>query len=223
VFAAVLALVLTTPLSGYAIVSSPSTLTTNSLVLPPPQPTGIVNVGVTPNQKAAGGPLPGNHTMALQEAKCAAAQRNPPWYPTVNPAELYNSNRTHVYPCAQFGGSFIGPNRVFAYASPAQYYSPIFGVTRGVNELYVYGGAWASAIPQPSGAFVAKLNVGDLTELWRTDLANSNATTSLAGLTRTRKGSFDPDPNERERLEAEGCTVMEERITSSDSRTIVKR
>lgn len=84
-----------------------------------------------------GGPLPGNHTMALEEAKCAAAEKNPPWYPTVNPAELQDSNRTHVYACAQFGGSFTDPNRVFAYASPAQYYSPIFGVTRGVNERTV--------------------------------------------------------------------------------------
>jgi hypothetical protein len=39
----------------------------------------------------------------------------------------------------------------------------------------------------------------------------------------TRKESFDPDPNERDRLEAEGCTVFEERITTSDGRTIVKR
>lgn len=120
--------------------------------------------------------------MALQEAKCAAAEKNPPWYPTVNPAELHDSYRTHVYPCAEFGGSFTGPNQVFAYASPLQYYSPIFGVTGGVNELYVLGGSWGSAIPKPSGQFVAKLNVGDLTQLWRTDLANLNATTSPTGV-----------------------------------------
>lgn len=96
--------------------------------------------------------------------------------------ELADSNRTHVYACAQFGGSFTGPNKVYAYASPEQYYSPIFAVTRGVNELYVYGGAWGSAIPKPSGPFVAKLNVGDLTQLWRTDLANLNATTSPTGV-----------------------------------------
>jgi hypothetical protein len=34
---------------------------------------------------------------------------------------------------------------------------------------------------------------------------------------------FDPDPNEREQLEADGCTVLEERITTSDGRTIIKR
>jgi hypothetical protein len=31
--------------------------------------------------------------------------------------------------------------------------------------------------------------------------------------TRNKRESFDPDPNEKERLEAEGCTVFEERIT----------
>jgi hypothetical protein len=34
---------------------------------------------------------------------------------------------------------------------------------------------------------------------------------------------FDPEPNERQRLESEGYTVLEERITTSDGRTIVKR
>jgi hypothetical protein len=32
---------------------------------------------------------------------------------------------------------------------------------------------------------------------------------SNSGPTRTRKESFDPDPSERERLEADGCTVFE--------------
>ena len=153
----------------------------NSSVLPPPQPQGIVNVGVTPNQLAAGGPLPGNHSLALEEAECAAEENNPPWYPTVNPAELHDSNRTHLYACAHFTGSLTDPNKVYAYASPDQYYIPIFAVTKGTDDLYVYGGAWGSAIPKPSGPFVAKLNVGDLTQLWRTDLINLNATTSPTG------------------------------------------
>jgi hypothetical protein len=32
----------------------------------------------------------------------------------------------------------------------------------------------------------------------------------------------DLEPNEREQLEADGCTVLEERITTSDGRTIIK-
>ena len=80
-----LLVVITSGVPGYASVNG--TMLANSSVLPQPQPQGIVNVGVTPNQLAAGGPLPGNHTLALEEAKCAAKEYNPPWYPTVNPAE----------------------------------------------------------------------------------------------------------------------------------------
>ena len=101
-----------------------------------------------------------------QEAKCAAAEKNAPWYPTVNVAELHDSNRTHVYACAHFTGSLTGPKQVYAYASPVQYYSPIFAITRGINDLDVLGGNWGNAVPKPSGPFVAKLNVGDLTQLW---------------------------------------------------------
>jgi hypothetical protein len=61
-------------------------------------------------------------------------------------------------------------------------FSQNLAVTRGTDELYVYGGGWGNAIPKPSGPFVAKLNVGDLTQLWRTDLINLNATTSPTGV-----------------------------------------
>jgi len=77
VLAAILSLMLITPSSYASVGSSDTTSTTtntspttaaatatNSSVLPPPQPEGIVNVGVTPNQLAAGGPLPGNHSVA---------------------------------------------------------------------------------------------------------------------------------------------------------------
>jgi hypothetical protein len=46
---------------------------------------------------------------------------------------------------------------------------------------------------------------------------------SSTGLERKHNEGFDPDPNEREQLEADGCTVLEERITTSDGRTIIKR
>jgi hypothetical protein len=46
---------------------------------------------------------------------------------------------------------------------------------------------------------------------------------SNTGLEPKDNQGFDPEPNEREQLEADGCTVLEERITTSDGRTIVKR
>jgi hypothetical protein len=42
--------------------------------------------------------------------------------------------KNHLITCS------TSPNKVYACASPEQYYSPIYAVTRGVNELYVYGG-----------------------------------------------------------------------------------
>jgi hypothetical protein len=54
--------VITATLHGYAGVDGSSNSAINSSVLPPPQPQGIANVGVTSNQLAAGGPLPGNQT-----------------------------------------------------------------------------------------------------------------------------------------------------------------
>lgn len=159
-----------------------ATVVSNSSVLPPPQPQGVVNVGVTPNQLAAGGPLPGNHSVALQEAECVAALDNPPWYPSLQPAEHHDSNRTKLYTCAEFLGSYTGPNQVYAYASPVQYYSPNMMATRGVNELYVLGGGWGNAVPKPSGQYVARINPSDMSEVWRTELTNLNATTSPTGV-----------------------------------------
>jgi hypothetical protein len=46
---------------------------------------------------------------------------------------------------------------------------------------------------------------------------------SNTGLKPKHDEGFDPEPNEREQLEADGCTAIEERITTSDGRTIIKR
>lgn len=46
--------------------------------------------------------------------------------------------------------------------------------TRGIDEMYVYGGALANAVPPPSTSFVARVEPGSLKELWRTDLINTN-------------------------------------------------
>jgi hypothetical protein len=46
---------------------------------------------------------------------------------------------------------------------------------------------------------------------------------SNAGLEPKHIERYDPEPGERECLEADGCTVIEEHITTSDGRTIIKR
>lgn len=42
--------------------------------------------------------------------------------------------------------------------------------TRGINEMYVYGGALANTVSPPTTTFVARVEPGSLKELWRTDL-----------------------------------------------------
>ena len=44
------------------------------------------------------GPLVGNWNVVTQEAACAAAQKNPPWYPTLLSYEAADIGRSHCYP-----------------------------------------------------------------------------------------------------------------------------
>jgi len=104
---------------------------------------------ITPNMIAAGGPIPPNYTLAQQE-------ENAPWYPTLLSYEHHDTNRSKLYESATFTGSFTGPNEVYAYQSPDIYYTPFMIATRGINEMYVYGGASYNAVPTPSGSFVAR-------------------------------------------------------------------
>jgi len=135
---------------------------------------------LTPNQIAAGGPIPPNYTLAQQEQNCVAAENNLPWSKTLNAFENYNSNRSHYWSCSEFTGSFTGPNKVYAYKSPTYYPTPFTIVTRGINEMYVYGGVVA-ANPPPSGPYVSKVEPGSLKELWRTELLNANMTQAFTG------------------------------------------
>jgi hypothetical protein len=139
-----------------------------------------MNSTLTPNQVAAGGPIPPNYTLTQQEAKCVASEDNPPWFKTLDAFENFNSNRNHYWSCSQFTGSFTGPNQVYAYKSPTYYPTPFTIVTRGVNEMYVYGGVVA-ANPPPSGPYVSKVEPGSLKELWRTNLLNVNMTQAFTG------------------------------------------
>lgn len=137
---------------------------------------------LTPNQIAAGGPIPPNYTLVQQEAKCIAEQENPPWYPTMLGYERGDSNRTGLYACATFTGSFTEPNQVYGYKSPDKYYTPAVMVTRGTNEMYVYGGSNAASTPVPTASYVARVEPGTLNELWRTVLVNTNISKPWTGV-----------------------------------------
>jgi len=136
----------------------------------------------TPNQIAAGGPLPPNYTLVQQQSECVDAENNPPWTQTLVAFENYNSNRSHYWACAPFTGSFTGPNQVYAYKSSTYYPTPFTIVTRGVNEMYVYGGV-VDANPPSLGLhpYVSKVEPTSLKEVWRTELLNANVTQAFTG------------------------------------------
>ena len=48
---------------------------------------------------------------------------------------------------------------MYAYRSPERYYTPSMMATRGIDEMYVYGGASYNAVPTPSGSFVARVDL----------------------------------------------------------------
>jgi hypothetical protein len=121
--------------------------------------------------------------MAQQEAECAAGLENPAWFRTIMPAEHHDSERSGLFPCSQFPGSFTEPNSVYAYPSSDVYYNPFNMATRGVDEMYVYGGASGDAAPPGLQPYVSRVELGTLHQQWRTYLNNVNLTKdfSLAG------------------------------------------
>jgi hypothetical protein len=180
-----LLLVFTSALPGYANTNNGNnSMTTNpsSTLLPnsysssaPDNP--YATLTLTPNMIAAGGPIPPNYTLAQQEAECAAALDNPGWYRTLMPAEHHDSARSEMYPCSQFPGSYTGPNDVYAYPSPlSTYITPFSMATRGIDEMYIYGGAAADAKPPTGQTYVASVEPGTLNERWRIYLNNGNLT-----------------------------------------------
>jgi hypothetical protein len=160
--------ILLASLLGGSLLLTACTPTTNSTSTPP-----SASPTQSPGESAAGGPL-SNHPVALAEAACAEKEVNPPWYSTLLSYEHHDSTRSKMYPCAQFTGSMTDPNNVYAYKSPDNFYAPSMMVTRGVNEMYVYGGSLGNANPLPSGPYVARVEPGSLKELWRTNLLNTH-------------------------------------------------
>jgi hypothetical protein len=136
----------------------------------------ISRFGLTPNERAANGPLPGN--VALYAAELAVAQRvaSPGYYPSINGAELTDGQRSGLFRAATFSGSFDGPNRVLAWRSEDDYQGATYINTRKPGELFLVGGDFPPVEgPVPPGPFVAKCDATTGKQIWRTYLDNANA------------------------------------------------
>lgn len=136
----------------------------------------IANIGVTANAKAANGPLPGEVSLYQKELECSQALLTPGYYPTLCGAELGDAQRSAVFPCATFTGSFDGSNKVYAWRAADPYESCTFIVNRKPGELYIVGGDNPPFEGvAPAGPYIAKADAATGKQIWRTYVDNLNA------------------------------------------------
>ncbi len=98
---------------------------------------------------------------------------NPPWYPSLDAFEHYNSGRSHVFPDAQFAGSVAGGNTVAITSSTSLYPSGYNMSYLDANQAFIYGGGYGD-IAGSIGAFVAKVNPTTLEPIWYNQLIDTS-------------------------------------------------
>jgi len=136
----------------------------------------VAEIGLTPNQVAANGPLPGDVSLYAKELACQQKISTPGYYPSLNGAEISDSERSGVFPCATFLGSMDGPNNVYARKSESDYQGIAYINNRKPGELYIIGGEMPSlADPIPAGPYLAKADATTGKQIWRTYFDNANA------------------------------------------------
>ncbi|MGA7981825.1 MAG: hypothetical protein WCA32_16570 [Chromatiaceae bacterium] len=136
----------------------------------------VAKIGLTPNQVAAHGPLPGDVSLYAKELACQQKIPTPGYYSSLNGAEISDSERSGFFPCASFTGSFDGPNQVYAWRSADNYPGISYINNRKPGELYIVGGEYPTLDdPNMVGPFVAKADATTGKQIWRTYLDNLNA------------------------------------------------
>ncbi len=144
----------------------------------------VEQVGLTPNQIAANGPLPGDVSLYAKELACQNKIPTPGYYSSLNGAEISDSERSGIFPCATFLGSRDAPNSVYAWRSADEYAGIAYINNRKPGELYIVGGEMPTVVdPLPAGPYVAKADAATGKQIWRTYLDNANASGWLMGNT----------------------------------------
>lgn len=138
---------------------------------------------LTDNEKAANGPLPGDHALVAEEHRGSASIAFPGYYPSLSGAEISGADRSGCFPHASFTGSFTEPNQVFAWRSEDDYQGTTFLCTREPGELFLCGGNLPEAEPPAlPGPYVARVDATTGKQIWRTYLENANASGNWIGV-----------------------------------------
>lgn len=127
------------------------------------------------NISAANGPIPGDVTLYAKELACQQKISTPGYYPSLNGAEISDSERSGMFPCATFTGSHDGPNAVYAFRSVDDYPGISYMNNRRPGELYIVGGEYPTKDdPRMVGPYIAKADATTGAQVWRTYLDNLN-------------------------------------------------
>ncbi|HET7716695.1 MAG TPA: hypothetical protein VFK86_13810, partial [Bauldia sp.] len=138
----------------------------------------------SPNQLAASGPIPGDVGLYDKEFACAQTIPTPGYFQSLNSAEISDAQRSGVFPCATFTGSFDGPNQVFAWRGAGDFQGISYINNRYPGELYIVGGEYPTPDdPLPSGPYIAKVDATTGEEIWRTYFDNQNVSGRFIGNT----------------------------------------
>ena len=129
----------------------------------------------TAGQIAANGPIPGDVTQYWSEMECIKGIETPGYFQSFNGAELTDSERSGIWPCATFTGSFTGSNTVYAYRFPESYINAAYVNNRLPGEMYIVGGGNPPLTgTMPAGPYMSKVNATTGVEEWRTYFDNGN-------------------------------------------------
>lgn len=127
------------------------------------------------NIEAANGPIPGDVTLYAGELACQHAIPTPGYFSSLNGAEISDSERSGIFPCATFTGSHDGPNAVYAFRSLDDYPGISYINNRHPGELYIVGGEYPTPDdPRMVGPYIAKADATTGRQIWRTYLDNLN-------------------------------------------------
>lgn len=133
------------------------------------------NAGLTANEIAAHGPLPGEVSLYAKELACQRQIPTPGYFSSLNGAEISDAQRSGLFPCATFTGATDKPNQVYAWKSADEYPGISYINNRMPGELYIVGGEYPTlADPNMVGPFVAKADASTGEQIWRTYLDNLN-------------------------------------------------
>ena len=109
-------------------------------------------------------------------ARAQPRTTNPPWYPSLEAFEHYNSGRSHVFPMARFVGSFQGPNTVGLVWSGKGAYPSGYNLSYlNAKDDFIQGGSYGD-VKGSIGPFVAKFDPKTLKPVWYRQLVNTMQT-----------------------------------------------